>query len=241
VLLIGICDGDASVRIKIGEYIRRYREETGLTVQVLTYDNGEKLLHHYPYEMDLIFLEIPFTKLSGIEIAKRVRKADPHVAIVFLTTILNHVLEAYEVRASNYLIKPLKYSRFLKEVDAARSRRGHNRFFIETNDNGIYKIYTKSICYIETVGRNTRIQTETDSIISYKRMKTHLEILYEPYFVRVHAGYIVNLLFFDRMEVSDLLLNTGQRIPVSRHRKKDVASRIKALYSEGSTPPMKEE
>ena len=229
-LLIGICDGDTSVRIRIGEYIRRYRDETGLTIQALTYDSGEKLLHHYPHEMDLIFLEIPFVKLSGIEIAKRIREADPHVAIVFLTTILSHVLEAYEVRASNYLIKPLKYSRFLKEVDAARVRRGHNRFFIESNDSGIYKVYTKSICYIETVGRNTRIQTETDKIISYKRMKTHQEILYEPYFARVHTGFIVNLLFFGRLEANELVLITGQRIPVSRHRKKDVVNRIKALY-----------
>ena len=60
-------------------------------------------------------------------------------------------------------------------------------------DGGIYKIYTKSICYVETIGRNTRIQTETDSIISYKRMKSHLEILNEPYFVRVYTGFIVNL------------------------------------------------
>jgi len=233
VLLIGICDGDTSVRIKIGEYIRRYMDETGITVQVLSYDNGDKLLHHYPYEMDLIFLEIPFTKLSGIEIAKRIREADPHVSIVFLTTILNHVLEAYEVRASNYLIKPLKYSRFLKEIDAARTRRGHNRFFIEVNDGGLYKIYTKSICYIETINRNTRIQTETDSIISYKRMKTQQEILYESYFVRVHTGYIVNLLFFDRMEASDIFLITGHRIPVSRHRKKDVINKIRDLYQGG--------
>jgi len=229
-LLIGICDGDTSVRTKLAEYIRRYKEETGLTIQVLAYDNGDKLLHHYPFEMDLIFLEIPFTKMTGIEIAQRIRAVDPHVSIVFLTTILNHVLEAYEVRANNYLIKPLKYTRFLKEVEAARARRGQNRFFIEVNDSGIYKIYTKSICYIETMGRNTCIQTEADSVISYKRMKAHQEILFEPYFARVHTGFIVNLLFFERLEGNDILLTTGKRIPVSRHRRKDIVGKIITLF-----------
>ena len=233
-LLIGICDGDTTVRVKLAEYIQRYKEETGLTVQVLAYDNGEKLLHHYPYEMDLIFLEIPFIKMSGIEIARRIREVDTHVSIVFLTTILSHVLEAYEVRANNYFIKPLKYTRFLKEVEAARTRRGQNRFFIETNDSGIYKIYTKSICFIETIGRNTRIQTETDSVVSYKRMKAHQELLFEPYFLRVHTGFIVNLLFLERFEGNDLLLTTGQRIPVSRHRRKDVITRIRELFSEAT-------
>jgi len=230
-LLIGICDGDTTIRIMLGDFIRRYRNETGLTVQVLTYDTGEKLLRHYPFEMDLIFLEIPFTKMSGIEVARKIREIDSNVSIVFLTTVLNHVLEAYDVRASNYLIKPLKYARFLKEVEAARAKRGQNRFFIETNDDGIYKIYTKSIYYIETEGRNTRIHTETDKILSYKTMKAHQESLFEPYYIRCHAGFIVNLLFFDKLEQTELILTTGMRIPVSRQRKREVIKKIQALYT----------
>lgn len=230
VLVIGICDGDTAVRVMLSNFIKRYREETGLGVQVLSYDSGEKLLRHYPFEMDLIFLEIPFTKMNGIEIAKRIRAVDPKVGIIFLTTVLNHVLEAYEVRADNYLIKPLRYARFLKEVEQARTRQGQNRFFMETNANGIYKIYTKSIRYIETENHNTRIHTETDSILSYKRMKEHEQTLFEPYFIRCHTGYVVNLLFFEKLESSDIILASKERIPVSRQRRSDVLQRIKALY-----------
>jgi small subunit ribosomal protein S3 len=171
-------------------------------------------------------------RLNGIEIARRIRKEDPKVGIVFLTTLLNHVLEAYEVHADNYLIKPLRYARFLKEVEQARARRGQNRFFIEKNVNGIYKIYTKSICYIETEEHNTRIHTETDSISSYKRMKEHEQGLFEPYFVRCHTGFIVNLLFFEKLEQNNIVLNTGVYIPVSRQRRLKVLEKINALYTE---------
>jgi DNA-binding LytR/AlgR family response regulator len=231
-LVIGICDGDTAVRIMLSNFIKRYRDETGLTVQVLSYDNGEKLLRHYSFEMDLIFLEIPFTKMNGIEIARRIREVDAKVGIVFLTTILNHVLEAYEVKADNYLIKPLRYSRFLKEAEQARTRSGQNRFFIETNANGVYKIYTKSIRYIETEGHNTRIHTETDSILSYKRMKDHEQALFEPYFIRCHTGYIVNLLFFDKLEQNTLLLSPKACIPVSRGRRSRVMETIRSLYAQ---------
>ena len=235
-LLIGICDGDTAVRVMLSDYIKRYKSETGLSVQVLSYDSGEKLLRRYPFEMDLIFLEIPFAKINGIEIARRIREADNHVSIVFLTTVLNHVLEAYEVRADNYLIKPLRYSRFLKEVEQARARHGQNRFFIEDNSSGIYKIYTKSICYIETQEHNTRIHTETDSILSHKRMKEHEQALFEPYFIRTHTGFIVNLLFFEKLAQNEIILLSGQRIPVSRHRRAEVLSRIKSLFSQGEAP-----
>lgn len=235
-ILIGICDGDTAVRVMLFNFIKRYKNETGLNVQVLSYDDGEKLLRHYPFEMDLIFLEIPFTKMNGIEIARRIREVDAHVGIVFLTTVLNHVLEAYEVHADNYLIKPLRYARFLKEIEQVRARRGQNRFFIETNDNGVYKIYTKSICYVETEEHNTRIHTETDSILSYKRMKEHEQILFEQYFIRCHTGFIVNLLYFDKLVHNDIILLSGELIPVSRYRKAEVVGRIKALYSEGMEP-----
>ena len=235
-LVVGICDGDTSVRILIANFIKRYKEETGLNIQVLSYDSGEKLLNHYSLSMDLIFLEIPFSKINGIEIAKRIRKIDQNVGIVFLTTILNHVLEAYEVKANNYIIKPLKYQRFLKEIEEARYRSGQNRFFIETNASRIYKIYTKSILFIETEGQNTRIHTETDSILSSKRMKEHEQILFEEYFVRCHAGFIINLLFFEKYEQNDILLSTNVLIPVSRQRRKTVFERIKKLYAqEGGT------
>ena len=235
-ILIGICDGDTAVRVMLFNFIKRYKNETGLNVQVLSYDDGEKLLRHYPFEMDLIFLEIPFTKMNGIEIARRIREVDAHVGIVFLTTVLNHVLEAYEVHADNCLIKPLRYARFLKEIEQVRARRGQNRFFIETNDNGVYKIYTKSICYVETEEHNTRIHTETDSILSYKRMKEHEQILFEQYFIRCHTGFIVNLLYFDKLVHNDIILLSGELIPVSRYRKAEVVGRIKALYSEGMEP-----
>jgi DNA-binding LytR/AlgR family response regulator len=222
----------------LSDFIRRYKDETGINVTVLSYDTGEKLLRHYPLEMDLIFLEMSFLqignfRMNGIEIAKRVREVDKHVGIVFLTSVLSHVLEAYDVKADNYLLKPLKYSRFLKEAEAARSRRGQNRFFIENNDDGVYKIFTKQIKFIETVGRNTRIHLETEKITSYKTMKAHLEALFEPYFVRCHTGFIVNLLFFEKLEQNDMVLVTGEKIPVSRQRKKEVVQRIKNLYEGG--------
>ena len=235
-LLIGICDADTAVRVMLSDFIKRYKSDTGLHVQVLSYDNGDKLLRHYPFEMDLIFLEIPFLfgKMNGIEIARRIREVDAHVGIVFLTSVLHYVLESYEVKADNYLIKPLKYSRFLKEIEESRARRGQHRFFIETNDKGVYKIYTKTITHIETQERNTLIHTETDTIISYKRMKEHETTLYEPYFVRCYTGYIVNLLFFKKLEHNDIILITGKRIPVSRNRKKEVLAKINALYTEGA-------
>lgn len=234
-IIIGICDGEPSVRIQLSEYINRYKDDRNCNIQILSYNSGEKLLKNYMLEMDLIFLEIPFTKLNGIEIAKRIRLVDKNVKIIFLTTLLNHVLEAYEVNASNYWIKPLKYSRFTDEMDRFLAQRAttQNKFFIEKNNNGIYKIYIKSIMYIETFNRNTLIHREDDEILSYKQMKEHEMILPETAFIRCHTGFIVNLQFFSKLEGNEFVLITGERIPISRQKKSYVVEQIEKYYSEG--------
>ena len=232
-IIIGICDGDTNVRATLSEFVSRYHDETELNIQVLSYDSGEKLLQHYPFEMDLIFLEIPFRKMNGIEIARRVRQTDPKVGVVFLTTVRNRVLEAYSVRADDYILKPLRYARFVEEVERVRAKSSENRFFIEAGTNGIYKIYTKSIRYIETDGRHTRIYTEQETILSTKRMKDFEQLFFEPYFVRCHTGFIVNLLYFNHLNQNELYLNPNICIPVSRGKRTLLLEGIHKLYERG--------
>jgi len=67
-------------------------------------------------------------------------------------------------------------------------------------------------------------------------MKEHEQALFEQHFIRCHTGFIVNLLYFEKLEQNDLILLSGKRVPVSRHRKTEVVGRIKTLYSEGVKP-----
>ena len=118
-IVVGICDGEQAVRSLLASYVDRYRAETGKEIQLLAYSTGEKLLKNYLLDMDLIFLEIPLRKMSGLKIAEHIKQYDKQVRIVFLTTVLSYVLEAYEVGASNYILKPLGYEKFRKEMDRA--------------------------------------------------------------------------------------------------------------------------
>lgn len=233
-LIIGICDEEPAVRILLNRYIEKLKDDLDEPVQLLSYSSGEKLLRNYQLEIDLLFLEIPFKELNGIEIAKRLRKLDQNVRIIILTTRMNHVLEAYEADASGYLLKPLSYYRFYKEVSNVLAEKssiwGHH--LVEKNNSGIYKIYLKSIKYIETSDRRTIIHTEDGDIISQKQLKEHELRLPEKVFVRCHTSYIVNLGYFHSLEGNDIRLITGEKIPVSRNRKAAVTQWVME-YLEG--------
>lgn len=232
-IVIGICDGEQTVRSLLAGYAEQYMAETGVEIRLLSYNTGEKLLQNYILEMDLLFLEIPFRNISGLKIAERIKKQDSRVRIVFLATVLTYVLEAYEAGASNYLLKPLSYAKFCRELSRVREEKDsfESLSFLEENKKGIYKIYLHQILYIETCGKKTLIHTVQEDIPSNKQMKQHEQLLSEASFVRCHVGYIVNLRYFQKLEGTVLKLTDGSEIPVSRNRRRQVLLQIRSLGS----------
>lgn len=233
-IVIGICDGEQTVRSLLASFVSRYRSESGTEIQLLSYSTGEKLLKNYLLDMDLIFLEIPLRKVSGLKIAEHIKQYDKQVRIVFLTTVLSYVLEAYEVGASNYLLKPLSYEKFCKELNRVLEQKQDKEgcHFLEQNKRGLYKIYFHDVRYIETSGKSTLIHTQTSDIPSSRQMKQFEQMFSAAPLIRCHAGYIVNLRYFQKLEDSALILTDGTRIPVSRSRRPLVLSQIQHFYGD---------
>ena len=65
-IVVGICDGEQTVRSLIAGFVEQYHAETGVELRLLSYNTGEKLLKNYMLDMDLIFLEIPFRNISAM-------------------------------------------------------------------------------------------------------------------------------------------------------------------------------
>ena len=84
--------------------------------------------------------------------------------------------------------------------------------------------------YIEPSCKKTLIHTIQEDIPSNKQMKRHEQFLSDSSFVRCHAGYIVNLRYFQKLEGTSLRLTDGSVMPVSRNRRQQVLTQIRDLY-----------
>jgi len=74
------------------------------------------------FEPHLIFLDIQMPGLTGFEVARRLLSQDPTPAMVFVTAYDQHAIEAFEVNAVDYLLKPVEPARLEQAVDRARRR-----------------------------------------------------------------------------------------------------------------------
>jgi len=74
------------------------------------------------YEPHLIFLDIQMPGLTGFEVARRLLSQGAAPALVFVTAYDQHAIEAFEVNAVDYLLKPVEPTRLEQAVDRARRR-----------------------------------------------------------------------------------------------------------------------
>ena len=175
-----------------------------------------------------IFLDIQMRLVNGLRAAGRIRQMDEKVGIIFLTTLTQYGLEGYKYQATNYIIKPIKYVRLKAEMDQwlKKHRKDDSPAMVITNDTGRYKVFLKSLRYVETFNRNLLLHTEQENMICYKRMKEMEQALQGEGFIRCHTSYIVNLFYVKGVNKLELELITGEIIPISQPRRKEFMERL---------------
>lgn len=227
---IAICDDEKDFVAYLTGLLDQYATETGVEIKVTAYYDGMELIEKYDTTIDLIFLDIQMRLVNGLRAAERVRQRDEKVGIIFLTTLTQYGLEGYKYQATNYIIKPMKYVRLKAEMDQwlKKHRKDDSPAMMVSNDTGRYKVFLKSLRYVETFNRNLLLHTEQDNIICYKSMKEMERELQDKGFVRCHTSYIVNLYYVKNVKVKSLEIEliTGEIIPISQPKRKEFMEQL---------------
>lgn len=124
VLRIGICDDLADARLVLRSMLERILENQKVPAQFFEFSAGETLLHWYDHhtgELDVLFLDMELHELDGMETARRLRKADAGLQLVFVTGYSDHVFDGYSVGALGYLLKPPKQEQLQAVLERAQA------------------------------------------------------------------------------------------------------------------------
>ena len=88
---------------------------------MFTYSSATELLFYWSEgkSFDIAFLDIKMKNMSGVELARLLRKNDDLLIIVFITGLMDYVFQGYEVQALRYLLKPVKETDYFACLDRA--------------------------------------------------------------------------------------------------------------------------
>lgn len=115
-LKIALCDDDTSSISRTEAYIRKICQGNTVSIEFYRFKDGAALLDNYPKELDLLFLDIEMPFVNGVEMAREIRRRDTHVVVVFMSNFEKYAIQGYEVGAWRYLLKPVTWERFQKEL-----------------------------------------------------------------------------------------------------------------------------
>lgn len=224
-----VVDDDEMSRKVVVHFI----EKTNFLQLTKEFDNGLDATRYLDEEhVDIIFLDVQMPEMSGMDFINALEK---DIDVILITSEQKYAVEAFEKKVTDYLVKPIEYSRFiqaaekaLKNVEIKRAAAGQRKEFYVRADAKIVRISYEKILFVEALADYVIIQTEAKKHIVHFTMKGIASRLPEEEFVRTHRSYIVNLDKIEALEDNSILI--GEKyIPIGASYKEALLDQLNFL------------
>ncbi len=162
-------------------------------------EDGEQLIEMISNEQpDLILADIQMPKLTGVEAINMCLKTCPHLQFIFITGFEEFAIQAFELDAVDYLVKPIDKDRLYVALERAKKRISLKQRYQQRPvlsvivDRTSYFIPFKDIIFIEKIGRKTQIHTTAKRFETNESLDQIFRKLNDSFF-KSHRSYIINL------------------------------------------------
>lgn len=212
-----IVDDEPIARSIVSSYIARVQ---GLVEVAQCRSGVETLAYLADHEVDIIFLDIQMPDITGLTLAKTI---STDAQVIFTTAYRDYAVDGFDLQATDYLLKPIAFDRFLQAVDRVRDRTALSadqpseeldHIFVRA-DRRMIRVPFDELRYIESLGDYIQIYLG-DRRVTVRDTIAHMEeLLPADRFMRVHRSYMVGLERIDSYSAEQIDIG-DVTIPVSR-------------------------
>lgn len=204
------------------------RQDIKLNVEYFL--SGNFMLERFQSEknpFDLVYLDMDMDEKSGLDLAKEIRQNyHSDCLILFLTNYPKYMQNSFDVRAFQYMIKPVQFDEFERKFNAARKyleKGDKNRVVLKIDEDNVV-FFTNEIYYIEKEKSSKQflVYLEDKCVVAKGVLSAIENQLLEQHFMRTHRSYLVNMKHIRRIQKNDLVLSNGNLVPISRRKEKEL-------------------
>lgn len=214
---------------KLADLIRRDCDSHGERVDLSFYASGEDFLAHYrPKSCDGLLMDILLGGVNGIEAARKVRESEPRLPIIFTTNEQDYAVESFDVRSTDYLVKPLKPEKIARCMERLReylsrpssislleiSGRGHSVPVDVPLDDILYAQCFDHIIQVNTASGVYRTRRSFQDFAS--------QLPHTGRFCVCGRGLVINLSQVAQVKDDMLVLKNGDTLAIPLRRKKEI-------------------
>lgn len=212
-----VCDDSAADRQYLSDLVRQWARSAGHTVTIAEFPSAESFLFHYAEEKDydILLLDIEMGNMDGITMARRLRRENDTVQIVFITGYSDYIAEGYEVDALHYLMKPTGRDKLFSVLDRAAEKLKKNEKVLTLETGGeTIRIPVYQIRYADVQGNYVTIHASVD--VTVKMTLRELASELDDRFYRAGRSLIINLTRISRVTKTEIRLSDGTALPLPR-------------------------
>lgn len=216
------------------EILATYIEKTPNLHLIASYQNALEVIQTtHDHSVDIYFLDINMPEITGLSLAKILGNSGH---IIFTTAYREYAVDGFDLQATDYLLKPISFDRFLQAIQKITSKskptlapstetKATDFMFVRA-DRKMIKINFDTILYIESLGDYVKIITQKETITTRETISNLEKELNRDYFLRTHRSYIVNLHQINSY-TNEFIEIENKAIPISRSYKEDVLKFLK--------------
>lgn len=218
-----LCDDNAKEREYFSKLVKDLATKNSIFIELDIFEDASELLFKLEDELekiDIFLLDINMPKMNGMELASRLRSRGFSGELVFLTVSKEYILEAFDVRAFNYIVKGETSTEKTKSIllDVLKLGKEKSEEYILFTGIGEYRnIAISSIKYFEVKGKIVTVYYGIDKSFEFISTIAKLEnLLYAKNFIRIHRSFLVSSLAIANHSFKEVVLADGTCIPLGR-------------------------
>lgn len=223
-LYITICDDEAAQTALLEALAGEWAGVRKIEIRTESCKNAEQFLFQQEErQADIALLDIDMPGMDGLSLARRIRERRDGTQIVFVTGLADYALEGYDVDAVSYLLKPVEKERLFACLDKAAERcgRAEPALLLEL-PGGTGRVLFRDICYLESEAHDTLVycvhrEEPVRCRIGIRELEERL-LQESGTFFKIHRSYLINLAYVSRIARREVLMDTGETLPVARGR-----------------------
>lgn len=221
---IVVCDDDEIELNHVKQLLTLFRHE-GVALNVSVFHGSSQLYQDVDRikNTDIFLLDIVMPEYTGIELGKVIRQYHKEATIIYLTSSRDYALDAYGIKALDYLLKPVNQTDLFEALDHALSllSKAINYYTIQTRDAFI-SVKVDDIKYVE-YRDHVLYFSLVDKVIKSKFFRNPFELTIPALFANdqftlSHRAYLVNMHHIKMMQYDGFVMDNDDFVPISKNR-----------------------
>ena len=220
---IAYCDDNTLQREILQDLLQEYIRTHQVEAEITEFSMGRALLDNVAKSgsYDIYILDILMPFMSGVEVARELKKTNSSACIVFLTSSPDYVFEAFDMHAYQYLMKPIELKRFVETMDNVieESNRRNGQLLKVKIPGGETHVPIRSISHALREERSPVYYMTDGSVITGSTLRGSFKevvapLLEDSQFIMVGTVACLNLCQIEEVEKGFAVMRDGSVVDV---------------------------